>query len=46
MIREKFINNPYILEVGTAKLLRAPMRCPKSKFPIGIIVFYEYSLII
>ena len=46
MTREKVINNPYVLEVGTAKYLRAPMRCPKSKFPSRIIVFFEYNLII
>ena len=40
MIREKVIHNPYILKVGTVKYLRVPMRFPKSKFPIGIIVFY------
>ena len=44
MIREKVINNPYILEVGTVKYLRVPMRCPKFKFPTGIIVLYEYDL--
>ena len=25
MIREKFVNNPYILKVGTVKYLRVPM---------------------
>ena len=39
MIREKVINNSYVLKVGTAKYLRVPMRSPKSKFPIRIIVF-------
>ena len=48
MIREKVINinNQYILGVGTAKYLRVPVRCPKSKFQIGIIIFYEYNLTI
>ena len=31
MIREKGINNQYILEVGTVKYLRLPMRCPTSQ---------------
>ncbi len=40
MIREKVINNPYILEVETEKYLRV------SKYPVGIIVFHEHKLIV
>ena len=32
------------VEVGTVKYLRVPKRCPKSNFPIGIIVLVEYDL--
>ena len=44
MMREKRINNPNFLEIETVKYLRVPMWCPKSKFPIGIIVLYVYDL--
>ena len=37
---------PKHFEVGTVKYLRVPMRCPKSKFPSGIIVFYKLDLIV
>ena len=46
MFREKGINNPYIFDIGTVKYLRVPMRCRKHKFPIGIIVLYEFDLIL
>ncbi len=45
MIQEKVIKNLQLLWVGVAKYLRVSMRCPKSRFPIGIIVF-ELELII
>ena len=41
MFREKGINNQNILDIGTVKYLRVPMRCPKHKFQIGIIVLIE-----
>ena len=46
MIREKVIKNLLLLGVGVAKLFRVSMRCPKSRFPIRIIVFDELELII
>ena len=42
MIQEKVIKNLQVV----AKYLRVSMRCPKSRFPIGIIVFDELELII
>ena len=36
MIKKKVINNPYVLEVGTAKYLRAPM---SPNFQVGILYF-------
>ena len=38
-LRKKGINNPFILEVGIVKYLRVQMKCPKSNFPFGIIVY-------
>ena len=43
MIMEKVIKNPYILEAGTVKYFRVPMRCPRSQVPNGIIILYEYD---
>ena len=42
MIRENVVNNYYIFGVGTLKYLRVPLRCPNSKYPIGIFTFYMY----
>ncbi len=42
MIREKVVNNPYILGVGSAKYLRVTM----SPIAIGIIIYHEYNLIV
>ena len=46
MIQEKVIKNLLLLGVGVAKYFRVSMRCPKSGFPILIIVFDELELII
>merc|ERR1712110_759501 len=46
MIQDKFIKNLLFLGVGVAKQFRVSMRCPKSRFPILIIVFDELELII
>ena len=46
MIQEKVIKNLLPLAVGVAKEFRVSMRCPKSRFPIWIIVFDELKLII
>merc|ERR1712110_186577 len=46
MIQDKFIKNLLFLGVGVAKQFRVSMRCPKSRFPIQIIVFDELELII
>ena len=46
MIQEKVINNLLIFEVGQVKYLWVSMRCPKSKLPIGFIVFDEPELIV
>ena len=46
MIQEKVIKNLLLLGVGVAKWFRVSMRCPKSRFPIWIIVFDELELII
>ena len=46
MIQEKVINNLQLLGVGVAKYFRVSMRCPKSRFPIRIIVFDELEVII
>ena len=35
MIREKIINNPKLLGVGSTQYLRVSRRCPNSKFQIG-----------
>ena len=46
MFQEKVINNLLLLAVGVAKQFRVSMRCPKSRSPIQIIVFYKLELII
>ena len=46
IIKEKVIKNLLLLEVGVAKQFWVSMRCPKSGFPIRIIVFDELELII
>ena len=46
MIQENIIKNLQLLGVGVAKYFRVSMRCPKSRFPICIIVFDELELII
>ena len=46
MIQEKVINNLQLLGVGVAKYFGVSMKCPKSRFPISIIVFDELELII
>ena len=46
MIQEKVIKNLQLLGVGVAEMFRVSMRCPKSRFPIRIIVFDEQELII
>ena len=46
MLQEKVIKNLLLLGVGVAKWFRVSMRCPKSRFPIRIIVFDELELII
>ena len=34
------------MKVGVVKYLRVSMRCPKSIFPIGIIIFDKNELIV
>ena len=46
MIQENVIKNLLHLSFGVAKQFRVSMRCPKSRFPIRIIVFDEPELII
>ena len=46
MFQKKVIKNLLLLAVGVAKEFRVSMRCPKSRFPIRIIVFDEPKLII
>ena len=46
MFQEKVIKNLLLLAVGVAKWFRVSMRCPKSRFPIQIIVFDKLGLII
>ena len=46
MYMEKVINYPYLTKVGVAKYLRGTIRCPKSNFPIVIIVFDKHKLLI
>ena len=46
MIQQKVIKNLLLLGVGIAKWFRVSMRCPKSRFPIQIILFDEHELII
>ena len=46
MIQEKVIKNLLLLGVGVAKQFSVSMRCPKSRFPIWIIVFDELEIII
>ena len=46
MIQQKVIKNLLLLGVGVAKQFRVSMRCPKSIFPIRIIVFDQLEIII
>ena len=46
MFQKKIIKNLLLLAVGVAKEFRVSMRCPKSRFPIRIIVFDELNIII
>ena len=46
MFQKKVIKNLLLLAVGVAKEFRVSMRCPKSRFPIWIIVFDKLKLII
>ena len=44
MIQKKIIKILQLI-VGVAKYCRVSMRCPKFRFPIGVIVFDELELI-
>ena len=46
MIQEKVIKILLLSGVGIAKYFRVSMRCPKSRFPIQIIVFDKLEIII
>ena len=46
MIRAKVFKKLHLLGVGLAKEHGVSIRCPRSRFPIRIIVFDELEIII